>query len=188
MKKERILVIGIIIASLLLAIGCDLGGLTYAIGDTGPSGVGLVFYVTDGGLHGLEVAPDDQSTSSSWSNITNLEIGTTGTAIGTGYANTEAIIDQQWHTASAAKICRDYTGGGKTDWFLPSRDELNAIWENIVNNGDGEKIGLSGDPWEVYWSSTEHSSSTAWFQSLNIFQQTDWGKGLYRQVRAVRAF
>jgi hypothetical protein len=29
----------------------------YAIGDTGPSGVGIVFYVTDGGLHGLEVAP-----------------------------------------------------------------------------------------------------------------------------------
>lgn len=29
----------------------------YAIGDTGPSGVGKVFYITDGGLHGLEAAP-----------------------------------------------------------------------------------------------------------------------------------
>src|SRR5271157_4536262 len=34
-----------------------LGGKTYTIGETGPSGVGIVFYITDGGLHGLEAAP-----------------------------------------------------------------------------------------------------------------------------------
>ena len=32
----------------------------YAIGDTGPAS-GIVLYVTGGGLHGLEAAPEDQT-------------------------------------------------------------------------------------------------------------------------------
>ena len=93
MKKKKSIISGLLIAVLLLlVIGCDTGGggsnpaeisatadttavtggggsnpaVTYAIGDTGPSGVGIVFYITDGGLHGLEVAPVDQSTSQVW--------------------------------------------------------------------------------------------------------------------------
>ena len=65
--------------------GCNLNGggssgTTYAIGDIGPSGVGIVFYVTDNGLHGLEVAPVDQNNGNKivWSNEWNQEIGTTG--------------------------------------------------------------------------------------------------------------
>ena len=37
----------------------QIDSVTYEIGDTGPAG-GIVFYVTDGGLHGLEAAPEDQ--------------------------------------------------------------------------------------------------------------------------------
>jgi len=69
MMKEKCIITGLLIAViLLLASGCDTGGggggspaVTYAIGDTGPSGVGIVFYITDGGLHGMEVAPSDRS-------------------------------------------------------------------------------------------------------------------------------
>ena len=43
--------------------GGDGATVTYEIGDNGPSGVGIVFYVSDGGLHGLEVAKVDQSTT-----------------------------------------------------------------------------------------------------------------------------
>ncbi|MBP8084514.1 MAG: hypothetical protein KAZ87_15050 [Spirochaetes bacterium] len=77
MKKKKSIISGLlIVVLLLLVIGCDTGGggspaVTYAIGDTGPSGVGFVFYITDGGLHGLEVAPVDQSTSAAWSTITD---------------------------------------------------------------------------------------------------------------------
>jgi len=39
---------------------------SYNIGDTGPSGVGKVCYITDSGLHGLEAAPSDQSTGIAW--------------------------------------------------------------------------------------------------------------------------
>lgn len=78
----------------------------YSLRDTGPGG-GLIFYI-DGTIY-YEAAPSDQSISHVWSNIDGTEIGATaqGTAIGTGQANTTAIIGQAGHTDSAAKLCAD---------------------------------------------------------------------------------
>ena len=76
----------------------------YDIGDTGPAG-GLICYI-DGTTY-YEAAPSDKSIGYIWSNIYDAEIGTTETAIGTGQANTTAIIDQDDHTTSAAKLCDD---------------------------------------------------------------------------------
>ena len=171
--------------------GGDNGGTTpviYAIGDTGPSGVGIVFYVTDGGLHGLEVAPVDQSTSAAWSTITGTLIGTTGTAIGTGSDNTDDIITQNTGAASAAKICRDYRAAQEGDWFLPSRYELNAIWDNLVDNGSGANSGVGGFADDNYWSSSEHSANYAWVQSFCDGSQDNNNKTNGCRVRAVRAF
>jgi hypothetical protein len=66
-----------------------------AIGDTGPRGVGIVFYVTDCGKHGFEVAPVDQSTGAAWSTVTNTFANGSNAmpaGIGTGMANTLAIV------------------------------------------------------------------------------------------------
>jgi len=128
----------------------DNGGKikTYAIGDTGPSGAGKVFYITDGGLHGLEAAPSDQSKSKEWSNVKTF-IGTTGTAIGTGLANSNAIIAQAEHTSSAAKLCRDYAGGGMNDWFIPSKDELDLLY--------AQDTAVGGFDLDGYWSSSEYN-------------------------------
>ena len=52
----------------------------------------------------------------------------TGIEIGTGKANTAAILAVNV-IAPAAKACNDYNGGGKSDWFLPSRDELNEMYK-----------------------------------------------------------
>ena len=108
----------------------------YAIGETGPSGVGKVFYITDGGGHGLEAAPSrlerwcTTDPSSAWiiggATQTTLN-GNTLTAIGTGLANSNAIIAQTGHSASAAKLCREYRGGGLEDWFLASKDEFGSV-------------------------------------------------------------
>ena len=178
--------------------GCDTGGSSgggaptvYAIGDTGPSGVGIVFYVTDGGLHGLEAAPSDQSTSQVWiegGSTQTTENGNTSTAIGTGLANSNAIIDQTGHTGSAAQVCRSYNGGGLTDWYLPSKDELNAIWTNLVNNGSGSNSGVGGFAAHHYWSSSEDYSFSAWYQSFSNGSQDDYNKYNSKRVRAVRAF
>jgi hypothetical protein len=184
---KRSIISGLLIAaSLLLTIGCDTGGsndggaTTYAIGDTGPSGVGIVFYVTDGGIHGLEAAPSDQSTSQAWSNIDYKSIGTTGTAIGTGSDNTYAIIGQDGHNGSAAQVCRDYNGGGLTDWFLPSKDELNQLYL--------QKDTVGGFAAGSYWSSSELDSNGAWVQTFSNGGQYGTHKSSNLRVRAVRAF
>ncbi len=159
----------------------------YAIGDTGPSGVGKVFYITDGGLHGLEAAPSlwnggAADPTSTWitggATRTTLN-GNTLTGIGTGLANSNAIIAQLGHTASAAKLCRDYTGGGKTDWFLPSKDELAQLYAERAAVG-----GLS----VLYWSSSEANADNAWGQYFNSGTQPNLSKSAMPYVRAVRSF
>lgn len=166
--------------------GSDGGGddNKYAIGDTGPSGVGIVFYVTDGGLHGMEVAPVDQSTGAIWSNVKSTAIGTTGTAIGTGSANTDAIIGQAGHTASVAKLCRDYRSAEEGDWFLPSKDELNLIYTNLYNIASP----IGGFAADYYWSSSEYYDYDAWDQHFGDGTQNIFVKGVPYRVRAVRSF
>jgi len=189
MKYCKFLAIVLTAATLALTAcsddGGDNGGTTpviYAIGDTGPSGVGIVFYVTDGGLHGLEVAPVDQSTSAAWSTITGTLIGTTGTAIGTGSDNTDDIITQNTGAASAAKICRDYRAAQEGDWFLPSKDELNLMYKNLHVKGVG------GFATAYYWSSSEGSALNAWSQHFSLGDQYYGVKTFTVRVRAVRAF
>ena len=121
--------------------------------------------------------------------IYNIEIGTTGNAIGTGSANTDAIIGQSGHTASSAQICRDYRSSEEGDWFLPSKDELNAIWDNIVDDGTGSNSGVGGFADESYWSSSEFNSLGAWLQYFGDgYQGDDFKSNDDRRVRAIRAF
>jgi uncharacterized protein (TIGR02145 family) len=100
---------------------------SYSLRDIGPAG-GLIFWKS--GNDYLEAAPSDQSASHEWSNIQNQFIGTTSAAIGSGQANTTAIIGQVGHTNSAAKICDDLAIGG---WV---GDTIGAYcWlDNDINN------------------------------------------------------
>ena len=165
----------------------QVDSLTYEIGKAGPAG-GIVFYVTDGGLHGLEAARSDQSTGVQWGCFAT-EIGATGTAVGTGSLNTDKILQVCLTGGIAAKLAADYSLNGYTDWFLPSKDTLNQMYFNI---GPGAPPPLTnvgrfyaGDN---YWSSSETYSVFAWDQYfLNGYQDTD-GKDNTFSVRAVRAF
>jgi hypothetical protein len=76
---------------------------SYSLRDNGTAG-GLIFWKS--GDDYLEAAPSDND-GHRWSNIEVLLIGTTSTAIGTGQANTNAIIGQAGHIDSAAKLCDD---------------------------------------------------------------------------------
>jgi hypothetical protein len=78
--------------------------IAYPLRTLGPGG-GYIF-ANSGGLV-YESAPSDQSASQAWSNIVDVAIGTTGTAIGTGKQNTADIIAQVNHNSSAAKLCDD---------------------------------------------------------------------------------
>ena len=77
----------------------------YYLRNTGPGG-GLIFYAN--GTNYIEAASSNQSDGKAWSNIIDQLSGASGTAIGTGLTNSNAIVAQAGHTSSAAKLCLDY--------------------------------------------------------------------------------
>ncbi len=124
------------------------------------------------------------NTSIDWCNGSNIVTCANGIAIGTGLANTNTIVAGQGAGSYAAKICRNYSGGGFTDWYLPSKDELNQL--NINRNASG----MNSSTTYSYWSSSEVSASQAWSQSFSGGSQTAVGKSGFGvpRVRAVRTF
>ena len=168
-----------------------------AIGDTYQGGI--VFYIfqsgdtgyIEGETHGLIAAVADQSSGIRWYNGSNTTTGATATTIGTGSANTDAIIAAQGatETSYAAGVARAYTGGGFTDWFLPSKDELNKMYLNRATiTTTASANGGSNFSTYFYWSSTEYVTNTAWGQYFNVGNQDYNSKDYSYNVRAVRAF
>ena len=166
-------------------VGFDQNGniicqVRYGIGDVGPAG-GIVFYITHGGLHGLEAAPADQGGGAAWG-CYGTYIGADGFAVGTGAQNTADILAGCSESGIAAKIADDYTLNGYTDWFLPSKDELGLLYQQKV-------FGLVGGfANNSYWSSTERDGSNAWTQLFNIGFMSYDDKNLALGVRPIRAF
>ena len=170
---------------------------TQQVGDFYQGGViGYIFESGDTGYvagetHGLIAAVEDQSSGIRWNNGSNVPTGATGTAIGTGSANTTAIISAQGatETSYAAGLARAYTGGGYTDWFLPSKDELNKMYLNkaTINTTAASNSG-SDFLNSFYWSSTENDNGNAWVQYFSNGDQYSYYRDATLSVRAVRAF
>ena len=160
-----------------------------AIGDS--YGGGIVAYILQSGdpgydaniQHGLIAATHDQSTTGiQWWNGSWSVTGATATAIGTGQANTEAIVNIQGEGSYAAQLCDDLTEGGYDDWFLPSKDELDKLYLN--------KGAIGGFADAYHWSSSEGLAYwwSAWDQNFSDGSQGYSGKNDTLRVRAVRAF
>jgi hypothetical protein len=111
-----------------------------------------------------------------------------GTAIGTGAQNTIDIVAQSGNVAatSAAAYCSDLVSGGKSDWFLPSKDELIQMYTNLHR----ASTPLGGFSPRFYWSSSEEGDDTAWSQHFdNGDPPYDANKNNpHFVVRPVRAF
>jgi hypothetical protein len=158
-----------------------------AVGDS--YGGGIVAYILQSGdpgydankQHGLIATTADLNGGAeiAWSNIIAL-VGTTGTALGTGQANTTAIVGQGGCTSGAAYLCDHLTEGGYSDWYLPSKEELNKLYLN--------RVAIGGFDNYYYWSSSEFSASNAWAQYFDTGDQLNGPKGNPTLVRAARAF
>ena len=144
-----------------------------------------------GQVHGLIAAKSDISTSKiAWSNSTTTIVGTEE-GIGRGLINTDKIVTSLGGSAGsyAAGMTRAYRGGGYSDWFLPSKDELSQISLSYSFIGNFATPGAS-----LYWSSTEqlvfrvpvYTGDTVYANDMiagNLFLKTDT-----HLVRAVRYF
>ncbi|MEJ6606909.1 MAG: hypothetical protein QNL72_00515 [Candidatus Planktophila sp.] len=189
--------------------------VTYNIGDTGPGG-GKIFYVASSpftcgpGLNlscsYLEAADGDLQVGKAWSgNTSDLIDPATSSAIGSGYKNTLAMIEQNATADKAGTLSQAYRGGELSDWYLPSINELIQLckwargvpWvsdDTACNSATGAintGIGASGfDGATNYWSSTEAIDGTVYVMFIGNGGTSTKGKsnGSGRSVRPIRAF
>ena len=131
-------------------------------------------------IHGLIAAPTDQSTGAEWGCYGTLLSGAIGITLGTGNQNTTDIVSGCAATGIAARLCSDLVLNGFSDWYLPSKDELNKLYMKRVLIG-----GFAGF---TYWSSSQVSANTAWGQDFSDGYQFSGLKNALGYVRAIRAF
>jgi hypothetical protein len=174
---------------------------TYAVGDSVLGGiVGYIYQSGDPGYdanvqHGLIIAPADSGllvaqntnyTSSNW----HYGVSPSPSTIGSGSDNTDKIIGYyaSGSLASgsyAAYVARNNNSNGYTDWFLPSTNELLALWGNrsLLNISNTQYWTSTGIPpgvdnptgyyTRIRWSDGNNTTNAPFF--------TNW-------VRAVRYF
>jgi hypothetical protein len=158
---------------------------TYTIGEVALGGI--IAYITGGGSSGTSgfvITSSDVSTGAEWG-CQGTTIGTSS-AIGTGAANTIAIVAGCSTAGIAARLCADLTEGGYSDWYLPSKDELNAIYINrVAIGGIGDNEYRSSTEWDVspadyVW--TQGFSDGTQYNTVNKFTVP------FKYVRAIRSF
>ena len=158
---------------------------------------GIVFYIfqegedgyVSGEYHGLICADTDQGTTAEWGCIGTVA-GASSTEIGSGEQNTIQIENNCSTDGTAADLCANLTLNSENDWYLPSKDELNKMYENktIIDNTAALNGGTAFDTNVYYWSSSEATDSQAWLQSFSDGGQLQISKTLKSKVRAVRTF
>jgi len=171
---------------------------TYKIGDEGPGG-GIVFYISKEGFrvydgkggsvvcYYLEMSKNTLGKSKWFPEYSNIG---TQTGLGYGKSNTYKIVNAGTSKGLTEENCAAYrcskysTSSTKAgDWWLPSKDELDLIYQNQKKH----VLASSTDKW--HWSSSESSYCNAW---LKEFGDSDWyynlKDNLTISVLAVRAF
>jgi hypothetical protein len=127
----------------------------------------------------------------------NLLVGGTLEEIGTGELNTQLLVNAMGDAAYisnnssitdttssyAAKLCQDLEYGGYSDWYLPSIDELNAVYLNLKKKGLGGYFSSS-----MYWSSTETGGNVAAFVNFSNGTIYEISKAWDERIRPIRNF
>jgi len=195
-------------ANFVLNIGGQTATLSVQVMPTAAVGLsyqgGKIFYLLEPGdlgynpntPQGLIASLMDQGNSVPWNIAPNTDI-TTSNDIGTGFANTQAIIASRTAVGDnsnyAAKLAKNYNGGGYTDWYLPSLSELRklSVNRNAVGGfggADPYNFNVNGSPYD-YWSSSQDREPFASYCNFR-FPDFPWsiGKAYLGYVRAIRSF
>ena len=123
---------------------------------------GIVFYVDSTGEHGLVCTPTDIMNQS----------------------------NNQTDYYNAVSVCQNLKYNGYTDWYLPSKYQLNLIYTNLGNGGFGPYYSSAAALYFSYWSSTPNPSSVgaSWVQDFKTGAQSPITNGVDLLIRAIRNF
>ena len=190
---------------------------SYNIGDVGPAG-GWIFYDIDAdnasgnadnlnsydaGWKYIEAAPDDWNNGTStgdiqltWGPNNTTIAGGTETGIGKGKENTVnimAVTPPEGREFTAAKICWTYSVSKDSitysGWFLPSKDELAALYTNLAKSTSSTKKGTWKTSYgtDSYWSSSENANNYVYTIGFSNGEVSDEAiRDLSKNVRPVR--
>lgn len=165
----------------------NTAGISYAIGQSAQGG--KIFYVDDTGQHGLVVATADYNASElvAWIAGSNMNTNAVRSGIYGGEYNTQRINEVQGNGISAALAAARHDGGNYGDWYLPSKLELQLMYNQRANIGMGAVTN-------IYWSSTEVAapygevSMTANYLNFSNGSQGTNAKSTPYRVRPIRRF
>ena len=203
---------------------CATGG-TCVVGNTGPGG-GIVFYVAStgfncgsgftstgsptGGLCLYLEADSSDLAETPWCNLQNVITASSfSEAIGAGYANTVLMTTNSNCASGLGYSARSVSTGGKSDWYLPSNDELNQMckWQRgqstsaatqatlcngtgTLNSGSGASLFSSTRDYRT--SNQQIGGNAIWNAFVQSFSTGNRGgdlsKGNSERSRAIRAF
>ena len=169
------------------------GATIYTVGESALGGI--IAYILQSGdtgyvagvQHGLVASsinipwPGGQE-QMKWYNGSYVTTNATGSTVGTGQANTNLIISVQGTPPNldypyGAWMCDTYSGGGYTDWYLPSRDELTKVCNASIL-----------DATRLYMSSTEVSNTQEYIRGYPGCGTVAYAKANSVYVRAIRSF
>lgn len=167
----------------------------YSIGDSIQGG--FIFYLDPSGVHGLIAASLNSITEATtylWGCNGEALTAARGTAVGSGQANTLTIVYDPCASIggggvsdiAAERADNIYFENGYSDWYLPSKDELELMHQNLHVAGKG---GFGAN--QYYWSSTESDANNAWRMQFTGNASTapeTAGKTSSARVRMIRAF
>ena len=138
---------------------------------------GVVFYVSDEGLHGLVVNPADITGNITYGPSIPMDpfFANTEDGIYKGASNTEKLLNQRklaneaeneafhYTAVDPATACAELEVGGYSDWFLPSPAELFLLFDARPTLTEKNLFTV---PANNYWSSREFESDPNWVWAM----------------------
>jgi len=147
---------------------------------------GKIFYLTEGGDHGLIAAVEDLGPNSDMGFFWG-QYGLLGTNNDNGSDNTIKMISVASNEDFAGYFFKSgYNYNGFNDWYIPSMNELKILKSNkdIVGGFNNTTDWRSN-----YWSSSEIDETMAQSLHFNVLMGGNLDKGSYKlKVRAIRKF
>lgn len=203
LNKQSVVILSLTLLLAVLATGFNFFSgsdpkfvATYKIGDQGPAG-GLIFFVDESSkfenFDYLESAPylcEGQEklwalTPEDLASAVKVVSSWEADSVGLGQESTSAMLNVSknfYDTKTVSGFAHALECGGKSDWFVPSKSELDLMYQNLALKEVGDFTN------GYYWSSSFYQAGRAWNRPFSEGTSFDGNKDGTFFVRPIRAF